>query len=194
MRRWLSIRRDREFTDPNALMKCFGLHLGFTPSFIIKRNDFLSVLPAEYGPFMQYGFPHLYSVYAAMARNCRATYISAPLVCQRADNSVPPDYYKHIIIGALVVFEALRSRGFTEGAVLSAKRYVLKRHVINNIVLRKSQGDANLKEIAGLLFPYYRKDWLFWTVFMPLIYVPIPAGVARLAVKIALLTRKLQNH
>ncbi|MFA4837551.1 MAG: glycosyltransferase family 2 protein, partial [Dehalococcoidia bacterium] len=71
MRRWLPMRRDREFTDHNALMKCFGLHVGFTPSFIIKREDFLSVSPTEYAPFMQCGFPHVYSVYAAMSRNCR---------------------------------------------------------------------------------------------------------------------------
>lgn len=193
MRRWLPMRRDREFSDHNALMKCFGLHIGFTSSVVIKREVFLIIPPSEYEPLMPY-FPQLYSIYAGIAEDCHCAYVSDPIVCYRADNAVSPDYYKFFIVGYLIIFEALRSKGYTEDALRAAKRHILKRYVINNIVLRKSQADASLKDIARILRSYYRKDWLFWTVCIPLIYVPVPTFLVRLVVKIALAVRRVRNR
>src|SRR3569832_475932 len=85
--RGISLKEDEIIEDPNSLKEKFGLRLCFISSVIIKKNLFLKSSPVEYEPFVEYGFPFLYSVYAGMLPRCHASYIGSPLVCCRFDNS-----------------------------------------------------------------------------------------------------------
>jgi abequosyltransferase len=180
--RFLPIKRDEVFDDPNELMKRFGLHLGFISCIIVKKSLFLNLPPAEYEPFIEYGFTQLYSLYAGMVPNCHATCIFAPLVCNRMGNS-DIDWCKIFIVGSSLIFEALLTKGFTQSAVRSAKYHVLRYYVIGGIIVRKARAGAELKGVGRSLFSYYKKSWLFWLVCMPVLYTPVPAFLIRIALR-----------
>ena len=183
--RFILINQDEEFDDANLLMKRIGLHLGYITCFITKRSIFLSAPPSEYEPYLESNFPHVYSIYAGIAKNCHAAYISAPILCNRGENSFP-DWEKVFITSSSLVFEALLEKGYSQNAVYAAKHRVLKDNILpGNIIVMKAKGDAGLKNVAQLLYPHYKKDWLFWTVCLPVLYVPVPKFLVRLAMAIA---------
>ena len=183
--RFILINQDEEFDNANSLMKRFGLNLGYITCFITKKSVFFSVPPIEYEPYVEYGFPHVYSIYAGIAKNCHAVYISAPLFCNRGENSFP-DWKKFFITGSSLVFEALLEKGYTQNAVYGAKHQVLKDIILpGKIIVRKAKGNADLKSVARLLYPHYKRDWLFWLVCVPVLYVPVPKFLVQLAMAIA---------
>lgn len=169
---FFSISQDKEFDDPNALMKTFGISLGYISSVIMKREVFFSVPIDEYERYVETFFPFLYAVYTGIVKNGHATYISAPLVCNRSGNA-PTDYITAFVIGSSLVLEALLAKGFTQNAVHSAKHQLLKK-VSLWILCRKLLADANLKGVASWLRSHYRRDWLTWAVCMPILYAPVP--------------------
>ena len=68
----------------------------------------------------------------------------------------------------------------------NAKHQQLKNGILpGNIIARKSKGDADLKDVARLLYPHYKRDWLYWLVCLPVLYMPMPRFLVRLAIAIA---------
>lgn len=182
--------KDQSFVDSNALMKRFGLHLGYISSVVIKKHLFLKLPAEEYESFVEYGFPFLYAVYTGVAKGaCRAGFIAAPLVCNRGGNSGDYDWYKYFVAGSSLIFDKLQSKGYTQSVVLAAKHQVLRDFVIPNVLFMKLPGSSHKNNI-GLMFHHYKKDWLFWVVCVPVFFAP--PFLVRLAKKILLITRRVR--
>lgn len=179
------IYQDEEYNNANLLLKRFGLHVGgYITTCIIKKNIFFSIPPTEYEPYIEYGFPHLYSVCVGIADNCHAIIISIPLVCNRSDNmDVTLHWNKYFITGINLLFEALVAKGYTRNAVNKAKHLQLK-YIMYFIIGRKAHNNIDSKSVSRLLFHYYKKDWLFWAVCVPVLYIPIPKLLLRFTIRI----------
>lgn len=169
--RGLPFGKDEVFDNPNEFMKRFGLHIGYITSVITKKSVFLSLPPDEYEPYIEYGYPQVFSVYAGIAQNCRATYISTPLVCSRSENSSDYDKYKYFAVGSTLVFKALLKKGYSQSAVYYAKHQVLKDLLILDIITRKLDG-RSVRGIFGLMLPLYKKNGLFWYGAVPALCAP----------------------
>lgn len=193
-RRFHHINQDEEFNDPNTVMKRFGLHLGYISGVVVKKSLFLSLPPAEYEPFLEYGFTQLYSLYAGIVPDCHAICIATPLAYNRSMNAQVPDWFKYFVTGGSLIFDALLAKGFTPSAVRCAKNQVLRYYVPRGIILEKAKAHADLKGIAQLLFSHYKKNWLFWLVCVPILYAPVPASWVRTAIKIDLATCRVRNR
>ena len=115
----LSGAKDQIFEDANELMKRFGLYLGYISSIVIKRSLFLKISTHAYEAFVEYGFPHLYSVYAGIV-NCifKVGFIAAPLVRNRGRNSGDFDWYKYFVEGSSLIFDKLQSEGYAKSCLL----------------------------------------------------------------------------
>lgn len=169
----LHIGEDQIFEDPNELLKRFHLHLGYISSVVIKRAMFFKLTHDEYWTFIDYGFPFMYAVYAGIAqKNCRAMYISAPIVCNRSGNSGNYDWCKYSVVGSSLIFEALLDKGYTKHATLHAKHKVFTDFVIPNMFYLKLRDDYDPIKVFDLMFQYYKKDWLFWVFCVPAWLIP----------------------
>ncbi|MBT4512995.1 MAG: glycosyltransferase family 2 protein [Chloroflexi bacterium] len=171
---------EEEYNDANLLLERIGIYLGYISICIIKKNVFFSTPP---GLHMEYGFPHVYCMYAGLATNCRAVYIPATLVLNRAGNVYLPEWNKFFITGTSLVFEALLEKGYTQKAVYRAKHQHLRS--IISYSWTQSQSSADLKTVAQLALPHYKKDWLFWVTCMPIAYLPVPRFFLRFTIKMA---------
>lgn len=186
--RGISGRKDQIFEDANELMKRFGLHLGYISSIVIKRSLFLKPPASEYEVFLEYGFPHLYSIYAGIVNCvCKTGFIAAPLVRNRGGNSGNYDWYKFFVVGSSLIFDKLQTKGYAKNAVFSAKNQVLRRFVIPNLLRRKAL-DHDDKINMTLVHRHYKRNWLFWVIYVPVFL--IPRFLVRFAIKIFFNLRK----
>lgn len=186
----LPFQQDAQFNDPNELMKHIGLHLGYISSIIVKRDVLLSTPYNEYQEYNVYYLSFLYLVYAGIAKDCHATYVSTPLVHNRSGNSPIINWFHTFIMGPLAIFKALLAKGFSPNAIYCASNRLLKEYAVPHLILRKSLADTDLKRLAGLLAPYYRNNWVFWIVCIPVLYIPVPSFFMRIALKLAKGIRK----
>lgn len=182
---------DQSFEDPNELMKRFGLHLGYISSVVIKRMLFLKLSVKEYEAYAEYEFPQLFSVYNGVTRGaCRAGFIAAPVVCNRGGNSGNYDWYKCFVAGSSLIFDALLLKGYSSSAVHSAKHQALRYFAIPHFNYTKLNNSSDLNRAFGLMFQYYKKDWLFWLTCVPVFFAP--PFLLRLAKKVLLIIRHLK--
>jgi abequosyltransferase len=185
----LHIGKDQFFEDPNELMKHFSFHLGYISSVIIKKTNFFKLSYHEYETFIDYGFPFMYSVYTGVAnKNCRAKYISTPIVCNRSGNSGGYDWHKYFVAGSSLIFDALALKGYSNNAVRSAKHNVLRNSVLLNFVYVKLHDEQSIYKVFCMLFKYYKMDWLFWFGCLPLFISPV--FIVRCAKKTFLMVRQ----
>lgn len=170
----LSGNRNDSIEDSNELLARFGLHLGYISTVVIKRNLFLKLPIEEYEPFVEYGFPFLYSVYTGMSNGaCKARFIVTPLVLNRSDNSGNFDWYKYFAKGSALIFDKLLTKGYSQNAITASKNKVLKEFIVPNIIHLKFLGNGNeIRKNIGMLFEYYKKHWFFWVVCVPVFLTP----------------------
>lgn len=179
----MHVGNDQSFEDRNELLKRFNLHFGYISSVVIKRDAFFKLSRDEYWTFIDYGFPFMYAIYAGIAQeNCRAAYISDPVLCNRGDNSGPYDWYKYFVDGSSLIFEALLDKGYEKHAVSHAKHKVLEDFVAPNMRIMKSRSIRFQARVIALMFRHYRNDRLFWTVCVPAWLTPV--SLIRLAKKV----------
>jgi abequosyltransferase len=170
--RGLSFKQDRIFTDSNEMMKLFGVHLGYISSIIIKKELFLRASFREYEPYIEYGFPFLYSVYAGMTPDCRVLLLSEPLFYNRSGNSGDYNWYKFFVSGTSIVFDALGLKGFSADAVRRAKGAVLKEYLLFRIIRDKRQNNKIPGSVLRQIFNRYQSYPLFWIACLPLLLTP----------------------
>lgn len=190
--RYHSIDRDETFSDPNELMRHFGISLGLISGVVIQKELFLKIPYAEYEAYAEYGLSFLYSVYASIFPNCNVTYIAAPIVCQRGFDKASDDiynWYKVFAIGASLVLEALGTKGYAKRAIHHAKQLVLKDYILHDISYRKRHR-MSLDGIFDLILRHYKKCWFFWVVCVPGLFAP--RFLVWIANKIVLMARKLR--
>lgn len=160
------------FIDANELMKCFGIHLGYISSVIIKRSLFLKTSIEEYEIFKDYGFPFLYAVYVGVLNDCNTRYISLPLVCNRAGNSGGYSWFKYFIIGSSKIFDKLETRGYLLDSIHEAKKTVIRDFLIYRIIDSKLLSTDEFKGNLRDMISYYKKHLHFWLICLPLLYTP----------------------
>ena len=188
----LHIGEDRAFEDQNELLKRFNLHLGYISSVVINRAMFFKLTHDEYWAFIDYGFPFMYAVYAGVAQgNCRAIYISVPIVCNRSESSGDYDWHKFFLAGSSLIFEALLGKGYAKDAVFHAKHKVLADFVIPHMLYMKLRDDYDQIRVFDLMYRYYKNDWLFWIMCLPRWLMPI--FLVRLVRNVGRMVRKAQS-
>lgn len=184
----LSIRRDRVIDDHNVLLQTIGLRLGFISMVIIKRERFLELPLSVFESYVEYGFPFVYSVYSGIFNKCRAYIIFEPVLKQRgtlldafANNANKNWWYKCFVIGSSKIFEELILKGYLRKSVNKAKYFVLKDDVKSDLIHRRIM-NQDVNGLFRLMLPYYRNQWFFWLVCVPIIYLPrfIILGVYKL--------------
>jgi len=173
--RMLPIRRDMIISDHDALLRTVGLRLGFISMVIIRRDIFLELPLSEYEAYVKYGFPFLYVVYSGMFNRCRAYIEAQPLLKQRGaslDACANKDWwYKCFVIGSSLIFEELRKKGYSRAAIQRAKYLVLKDDVMHDLSFRRIKGE-DVSGLFRLMLPYYKNQWFFWVVCVPMLLVP----------------------
>ena len=188
----INIHQDRVFVEPDELMKCFGLHLGYISSVIIYKHIFLKTSSDKFESYSDYGFSFLYVVYAGIASHCHANFIAAPIVINRSDNYGNFDWWKYFIIGTSLVFEELAVEKYSKNAMISAKHQVLKDAVIPHILSLsvKEEGNARWSRIS-LMLHHYNRNWLFWVVCLPVLLMP--TFIARIGKKLVCIIRGVRQ-
>ena len=185
------LRKDMIFFDHNVLMNTFGLRLGFISCIVVKKDRFCSLPEEEYKPYREYGFPFLYSIYYAVLNQCRAYFITKPLLAQRGchTNVDISWWYKYFVTGSSLIFQELQKKGYSENAIHHAKHLVLKNDVLHDISYRKGNSKS-LEGIFRLMLPLYKRYWFFWIVIVPMLISPRILIV--FANKCVVLVRKLK--
>jgi abequosyltransferase len=170
-----SFKGDMDFYDHNALLGSLGLRLGFICCVVIKKDIFFLLPEKDYKPFLEHGFPFVYSVYYAVVKKCRAHLIAKPSLAQRgstasayADKSL---WYKCFVTGSSLIFQELGKKGYSKNAIRHAKYLVLKDDVLHDISFRKRRGE-NLEGIFQLLRTFYNRSLFFWMVIAPMLIAP----------------------
>jgi abequosyltransferase len=189
----LPSKRDMVFTDPDELLKRFGIHLGYISAVIIRSALLFKPNYDSFSLYAEYGWGFLYAVYAAVAPHCRAAYLCKPLICNRADNSPISSslWDRNFVTGSFLIFEALLARGYSPEAILTAQDRLLKDFVVRTLLGRVRSGE-NVRDLLKLLFPHYKRNCYFWLVCAPAAF--IPRGVVQLATRIIRMIRQPRYH
>ena len=173
----LPFKKTMIFDGPNSSLATLGCILGYISCVVVKKDIYTNATPEEYGPFIQYGFSHLYSTYAGLPTDCRAVCLPSPVFKNREGNSpifVGSDGYynwtKYFIYGTALVFDALEQRGYTKAAVVSAKGQVLRDFAYKTILGGLPGVDRRI--VLAQMMRLYRWNWRFWVICLPGLLVP----------------------
>ena len=157
--------------DANQLMECFGLNLGYISSCIIRASTYLSTNRDECEQYLTCGFPHLFSIYSGILKECRVRYISDDLICNRTYDSGGYDWYDYVVTGSSRIFDALLEKGYSARSIKTAKQAIIRDYIIHNILVRKRTG-KEVKGLFSLMKQYYQGIGLFWYKCVPALLIP----------------------
>lgn len=166
---------DFQFSNPEKLMRMFGIKLQFISSLVIKREIFFSADEREYSFFHEYGNSFLFAVYSGIKKDLRGIFISKPILKYRGFNSdltTVESWYKRFSIGSALVLSSLRKKGYSFWSIFWAKNKVLLDYIAKDIVFRR-KNRQRIKKILKLTFPYYKFNLFFWIVIFPLFFIPV---------------------
>ena len=173
--RMIPIRHDMIISDHNALLRTMGSRLGFISMSIIRSDIFLELPLSEYEAYVEYELPFLYAVYSGVSNRCRTYVCAQPLLKQRGasfDAYASKDWwYKCFVVGSSLIFEELRKKGYSEASVHRAKHLVLRDDVMHDLSFRRRKGE-DVRGLFNLMLSYYKDQWFFWTVCVPMLFVP----------------------
>lgn len=161
----------RIFHDPNELMKCFGIQLGYISNLVMKRSVFLTTPLDEYESYAEYGFSVMLAVYRGMLPRCNAIYVPEALALNRTGNSGNCDWYKLFVVGTSLVFDALHKKGYSPSAILAGKHEAIRDYVIRDILVRKRDGQST-RGLFSTMYPRLKANWLFWLGCVPALLTP----------------------
>lgn len=167
-------RTDLTFENPNMVMEQYGLHLGYISAVIINKALFLKLPIEDYEPFVEYGFPFMYSVYTGIiGQPCKTKFIADPVIWNRGGNSGDYDWHKLIVVGSSLILDSLLEKGYNQRNVKVAKRKILCEFVLPNILGLKSQmTNEQHHATVKLLVEYYKSYWQFWLLGFPKLLIP----------------------
>ena len=183
---------DEVFGNPDELMKRIGYHTGYISSIIIKKDVFFQCHESEYLYFINHGFPQMYAVYSGIFQHCNAICISSALVFNRSGNYGNFDWWKYFVEGTSLILEALSVKGYSNNAIISAKHQVLKDAIIPYLLSMSVRDDSSLKNRIRLMITYYKKNWLFWLVCLPIMLMP--TVIAKLVKRFVLKVRNRRDN
>lgn len=170
--RGLRVKKDVRVRSKDAVMRLFGLNLGYISSVVISRALFTTLSDGEYEAFSSYGFPFMYAAFAGLSMECELQYISTPIVINRSGNSGGYDWYRYFVRGSSLIFERLvHEFGYRRLGVNIAKTRVIHQYVVRELVARRLNGDG-LGEIPRLLIASYWYLPSFWLLLLPAMVLP----------------------
>ncbi len=160
---------------PNRVLECFGLHLGYISSIIIKKSCFLKLSLDLYEKYVEYGFPFMFAVYNGVIDEVSGiSFVKEPIIRNRGENSGDYDWCKYFVTGSSLIFDELKTRKYTKNAIEIAKEKALSRFVLPNILgLRANMSKEESKKLIPLLFGYYKNHWRFWVIGLPKLLAPL---------------------
>jgi abequosyltransferase len=175
--RKLPLSRTTVFNNRESVMTSLSVQLGYISCMIMKREVILSAPLDEYEPFIQYGFSHLYALYAGLSPACRAKYLAQPLFKNREENSDVflsddglQNWIKYFIYGTAIVLDALQEKGYSRNAVIQGKELIL-RDIVQRAILG-GLGDADRREVLQKSWRKYQWNWRYWCICVPALFTP----------------------
>jgi abequosyltransferase len=162
---------DKIFNSPDALMQEFGPVLGYISSVVIRKTSILELPSEKYEAFVEYGFSFMFAVYKGACISCKAAYVAEPVVLNRSGNSGDYDWYKYFVTGLSVIFDELKTDGYSSAAIKSAKQMVISRYVLMNLLVRK-RDQKSMNGLFSLMYKNYKSYWLFWFGIFPIFLIP----------------------
>ncbi|MBF0491224.1 MAG: glycosyltransferase family 2 protein [Deltaproteobacteria bacterium] len=165
------IQSEETFSNPNDILSKFGIHLGYVSSLVFKKSCFIKRPDKEYDFFLDYGYPQVYAAYYGLFPKCNVIYNPIPVVCNRGNNSGGYDWYKYNVIGMSLILNKLKYIGYTLKAVNKAQCRIIKEFVVHDILV-KIRDNKSTNGLFVLMFPYYKKYFIFWGVCVPLLLIP----------------------
>jgi len=169
----VGINNNISFTDPNNVLETLNIEPGLISIVIIKREAFFLTPKKIYFSRINSGFAHLYAFYAGIYLNkSRVLYHCCPIVLNRANNTGQYDLVRYFTQGIEEVFSSLLAIGYSNSAVDRARRSYFRSYWLRNIVFVKVRKDYDAIRCIKFLYKYYRNDWLFWIILIPLWIIP----------------------
>ena len=188
----LSLDCDEVFDNPDELMRRIGHHMGYISSIIVNKDIFFKIPESEYLNYIDYSFPQLYAVYSGIFDKCNALYICSTLVSNRSDNYRNFDWWKYVVEGTSLIFEALSEKGYSKNTIIAAKHQVLRDAIIPHLRSMRVTGKIARRKHVRLMTTYYKHNWLFWFVCLPILL--IPTSFARIGKKAVVMIRNFKNE
>jgi abequosyltransferase len=165
------------YRNADDVLARLGIHLGYISSLIVRKNILLTASPEDRAKYVPYGFPHMYSIYRGLPRECRVAYLPSPLFRRREYNcdvlmgeGARKRWTKYFIEGTALIFDELQSNGYSAAATSRAKLLTLTSYGLGNVL----QGTDEIDRRALLIFmwKHYSKSWCFWIEWLPALVVP----------------------
>lgn len=163
--------QDIRFKNHNEVMSKFGGFIGLISCHIIKRELFVKIDEQEYKKFNDYGFSFLYSIYLCIYNKESVVYYSKPVVLNRAENSIIPDWPKFFITGLACVCDALEEKGYTRVSVNNAKNKLIIKMIVPYLIFRKKTTGV-IEDVKYCTAEHYKECWSYWICFYPLTFIP----------------------
>jgi len=170
-------KRSRVYNTPDEVIASLGSHLGYISGLVVRKRIFTATPAEEYQPFIEYGFSHLYSMYAGMLPACKAVCPSEIAFRNRSDNC--DSYFGDkgfelwifcFIYGTAIVFDSLQRKGYSRWAVVSAKNQVL-RDFVEPVILTGMPG-TDRRVVLDKMIQLYSLNWRFWMISFPGLIIP----------------------
>lgn len=180
---------DMDIKHHDEVLQRFGVGLAYISSVVIKRSLYIAVDRSAYLSFAEYGFSFLYSVYAALLKECHVVYLARPLVCNRMVHSVAYDWFRVFVTGTAMVLTRLVREGYSAEIAAQAKDKVLAQYIVGNIFYHGMRYQNSIAGTIRLLWPHYNKNWRLWLICVPALLVP--RSIVELARKMVRGTRGL---
>jgi len=153
---YFNLKQNEVITDRNKLLSEYNLKLGFISCVIFERKAFLNMPIEVFDKYRPYGFPFVYGLYSSIKDNLNALIIAESLLIQRGADQ-PSDinwWYKCFVEGSSEIFNELRTFGYKNFAINTAKRNVYNNYVTTDLVWRKSN-NLNTYKSLSYLFRFY---------------------------------------
>jgi hypothetical protein len=153
---YFNINNNIIYNNKNQLLIDYNLKLGFISCVIFERNNFLKLPIDIFDSYRPYGFPFVYGLYSNLNENLNAIIFSESLLVQRgADNPADIDWwYKCFVEGSSKIFNELINFGYSNEAIIKAKKNVFKKYVITDLIWRKTN-DIKTTISLNYLLKYY---------------------------------------
>ncbi len=162
---YFNLKQNVVITDKNILLSEYNLKLGFISCIIFERKAFLNMPIEVFNKYRPYGFPFIYALYSGLKENLNALIISDTLLIQRGADQ-PSDinwWYKCFVEGSSKIFNELRTFGYKNNSINTAKRNVYNNYVITDLIWRKANYLNTYKSLRYLFRFYYISPFILIT-------------------------------
>lgn len=169
--------------DHNDVMKTFGGYIGLISCHVVKRELIISVNESEYKKYNDYGFSFLYSIYMSILNNGPILYLQKPVLLNRGENSIIPDWPKFFITGLAMVIEDLVLKGYQKAAKMKAMNKLIINMIVPYLIFRKKT-TGDIADVNKRVRERYLDCWSYRLLYLPISLLPnLPFQLIRKSVR-----------